>query len=362
MRRRILFLSGALASMTLASGLAAQPAQEYDSPFHLSGSTITLQIENDFFTGPSNKDRHYSSGLRLNWLSPPIKSTPGWLTDFTDLSEGALAFLDSRQAGPVRRRIGISVGQSLYTPQDKGAVLPPANDRPYAAWLYAGFSLQTIRYDANKDVPDPIRQDTWELALGIVGPAALGRQTQNGFHALIGAPKAHGWDSQLHNEPGVNLTYERRWRLGRMKLFDEPIKLRFDMVPMAGFTVGNVNTYAAVGGLVRLGENLGNDFGPPRIRPSLPGSESIDLESGFGWYVFAGVNGEAVLRNITLDGNTFRHSPSVDKKPFVGDLTAGLTLFIGSSRLSYTYVLRSKEFDGQKGLDQYGAVTFTQRF
>jgi hypothetical protein len=179
---------------------------------------------------------------------------------------------------------------------------------------------------------------------------------------LIGAPKAHGWDHQLHNELGVNLTYERRWRLGRMQLVNEPFKLRFDLVPMAGFTVGNVNTYAAAGGIVRIGQDLGNDFGPPRIRPSLPGSESIEPEDNFGWYLFAGANGEAVLRNITLDGNTFRHSPSVDKKPLVGDLTAGLALFFGRSRLSYTYVVRSKEFDGQKHFDQYGAITFTPRF
>ncbi|MEO8559378.1 MAG: lipid A deacylase LpxR family protein, partial [Rhodospirillales bacterium] len=358
MRRTALSIIAALSAVALAGNVAAQPAPESNNPFRLDGSTLTLQIENDFFTGPTNnKDRHYSSGLRLNWLSPPIGGTPQWLRDFTDSSETALGFLDSRQAGPVRRRLGISVGQSIYTPQDKDAVVPLPNDRPYAAWLYLGVSLQTIRYDGSKGAPDPIRQDIWELDVGMIGPAALGEQTQNGFHALIGSPKSRGWDHQLHNELGVNLTYERRWRLGRLKLIDAPIKLRFDMVPTVGFSVGNVNTYAAAGGIFRLGENLGNDFGPPRIRPSLPGSESIDPESGFGWYVFAGANGEAVLRNITLDGN--RHSPNVDKKLFVGDLTAGLAIFIGGSRLSYTYVVRSKEFDGQKGVDQYGAITFT---
>jgi hypothetical protein len=356
----LLALFGAAAQ---TCGAIAEPAPEADSVFRLPGSTITLQIENDYFTGPStNRDRHYSSGLRLNWLSPPVSGTPQWLNEFTDISESVLGFLDSRQAGAVRRRVGISVGQSIYTPEDKQATVPSPDDRPYAGWLYAGFSLQTIRYDTSKTDPDPIRQDTWELAVGIIGPAALGRQTQNGFHALIGSPASNGWSHQLHNEPGVNLTYERRWRLGRMQLINEPFKLRFDMVPMAGFTVGNVNTYAAAGGMIRIGENLGNDFGPPRIRPSLPGSESIELESNFGWYVFAGINGEAVLRNITLDGNTFRDSPSVDKKPLVGDVTAGLALFIGNSRLAYTYVLRTKEFDGQKHADRYGAITFTHKF
>ncbi len=353
---------GALSlAMLTATSAIAQPAPEVANPFHLSGSTFSLQVENDFFT-PFNKDRHYSSGLRANWLSPPVDGTPQWLRDFTDVSESALGFLDARQSGTVRRRIGISIGQSIYTPQDKLASNPPADDRPYAAWLYAGFSLQTIRFDSSKEVPDAIRQDTWELDVGVVGPWALGRQTQNGFHVLIGDDKSNGWNYQIKNEPGVNLTFERRWRVGRFKLIDDPIKLRVDIVPSVGFTVGNINTYAATGGLVRIGENLGNDFGPPRIRPSLPGSESIDPESGFGWYLFAGLNGEAVLRNITLDGNTFRDSRSVNKKPFVGDLTAGFAVFVGSSRLAYTYVVRTKEFDGQNKIDQYGALTFTKQF
>ncbi len=358
---RTLIVAAALA--LAATAAQAQPAPEVSNPFQLHGSTFSLQIENDFFTGPNNnKDRHYSSGLRANWLSPPVSGTPEWLRGFTDVSESALSFLDSRAAGPVRRRIGLSIGQSIYTPQDKAAVDPSPSDRPYAAWLYAGFSLQTIRFDASKIVPDAIRQDTWELDVGVVGPAALGRQVQNSFHVFIGDEQSRGWSHQLKNEPGVNLTFERRWRVGRLKLIDSPLKLRFDAVPMIGFTVGNVNTYAAVGGIVRIGMNLGNDFGPPRIRPSLPGSDSIDPEGNFGWYVFAGAEGQGVLRNITLDGNTFRNSPSVDKKPFVGDLTAGLAIFVGGSRLAYTYVIRSKEFSGQKGIDQYGALTFTQRF
>jgi hypothetical protein len=351
-----------LALSLLALAAQAQPAPEVANPFQLSGSTFTLQVENDYFTGPLNRDRHYSSGLRANWLSPPISSTPQWLRDFTDLSESALAFTDSRQAGTARRRFGISIGQSIYTPQDKAATQLLPNDRPYAGWLYVGFSLQTTRFDTSKQVPDAIRLDTWELDIGMIGPAALGRQVQNSFHTFIGDDESLGWSHQLHNEPGINLTFERRWRVGRLRLFDEPFKLRFDTVPMVGFTLGNVNTYASAGGIVRIGENLGNDFGPPRIRPSLPGSESIDPESNFGWYLFAGADGEAVLRNITLDGNTFRDSPSVDKKPFVGNLTAGLAVFVGNSRLAYTYVIRTKEFYGQKGRDQYGALTFTQRF
>lgn len=358
-------LASALAAVLLLGALSARAQDRQDELAGAwDGGVLTIQIENDWFGGPLNRDRHYSTGLRLNWMSPNLYDAPQSLRDFTDTPEYLLAFLDGRKAGQVKRRYGISLGQSLYTPENKQARQLLKDERPYAAWLYLGFSLQTIRYDAEKPdrQQDAIRQDTWQLDVGMVGPAALGRQVQNNFHKLIGVDKSYGWDNQLKNEPGVNLTFERKWRIGRAVLFDEPVKLRSDVVPMAGVSVGNVNTYAAAGAIVRLGQDLGNDFGPPRIRPSLPGSETFDLEDPFGWYIFAGVEGSAVARNIALDGNTFRDSHSVDKKIFVADFMAGAAVFIGRTRLAYTHVLRTKEYKGQKGMDQYGALTFSVGF
>jgi len=356
-------LALALATLVTAAQAHAQ-SRESDLAGAWDGGVLTIQTENDWFAGPFNKDRHYSTGLRANWMSPTLYDAPQWLRDFTDLPEMLLGFLDPRHAGQVRRRYGISVGQSLYTPEDKQATALVKDDRPYAAWLYLGLSLQTIRYDGSKGEKeqDAIRQDTWQLDVGVVGPAALGKQVQNNFHELINAPKSQGWDNQLHNEPGINLTFERKWRIGRARLFDEPLKLRSDVIPMVGLSLGNVNTYAAAGAVVRIGQDLGNDFGPPRIRPSLPGSETFDLEDPFGWYLFAGVEGSAVARNIALDGNTFRDSHSVDKNIFVADFMAGAAIFLGRTRLAYTHVVRTKEYKGQKGWDQYGALTFSVGF
>ena len=52
-----------------------------------------------------------------------------------------------------------------------------------------------------------------ELDFGIVGPGALGKQVQNDFHQFIGVPEAKGWSSQLQQEFGAVLSYERPWRL-----------------------------------------------------------------------------------------------------------------------------------------------------
>src|SRR5690606_30937471 len=115
----------------------------------------------------------------------------------------------------------------------------------------------------------------------------------------------------------------------------------------------------------RIGQELDSDFGPPRIRPGLPGSEAFrpdgprirpglpgseafTPDGGFAWYLFAGAEGQVVLRNIFLDGNTFQDSHSVDRRVLVGDLQAGFALIYESWRLTYTHVLRTPEFEEQK--------------
>ena len=157
------------------------------------------------------------------------------------------------------------------------------------------------------------------------------------------------------------LSYERTWR---SLYVAAPLGIGFDLSPYVGATVGNVLTQASAGATMRLGFDLPVDYGPPRIRPSIPGSDFFIPTSGFGWYFFASVEGRAVARNIFLDGNTFEDSPHVTKNPLVGDLQLGVAMTISGARLAYTHVFRTKEFEGQKGgdLSQYGALSLSLRF
>lgn len=197
-----------------------------------------------------------------------------------------------------------------------------------------------------------------ELDFGIVGPYALGRQVQNGVHELINTAKSNGWGNQLDNEPGIMLIGERRWRSEPMR----PFGLELDVIPHIGGSLGNVMTYAGAGTMVRFGQSLDVDFGPPMIRPSLSGLAAVDKPVGFAWYLFAGAQGRAVARDIFLDGNTFSDSHSVDKKTFVGDFQIGAAIAIDNARLAVTQVFRTREFKGQRQPDRFGAVSLSVRF
>jgi lipid A 3-O-deacylase len=73
-----------------------------------------------------------------------------------------------------------------------------------------------------------------------------------------------------------------------------------DMMPSAGLALGNTHSYGSVAATFRFGNRMANDFGPPRIRPSVAGSEYYEPrpDERLGAYMFVSVGGRAVARNI----------------------------------------------------------------
>jgi hypothetical protein len=159
------------------------------------------------------------------------------------------------------------------------------------------------------------------------------------------------------------LTYERKWR------FEQSLMGNFgiDAIPELGATGGNIFTYAETGGLLRLGQNLKADYGVSHIRPSLSGTDWFDkteMATPLGWYLFGGLQGRAVARNIFLDGNTFSNSPSVEKRTLVADFVGGASVFWRDDiRLDFTYTERTKEFYGPYATqDKFGGFNLAFLF
>ena len=316
----------------------AQEQEERERTYEDPRPIISLQFENDTV---AQTDRYYTNGWRLSYLTPEttmpwwINEAARWLPLFA--SEG-------------NKRLVYSLGQNIFTPADISTRDPDDDDRPYAGFLYGSIGLVS---------DSGTRLDNLELTFGIIGPYALARETQKLVHDVIGAEDPKGWDKQLHTEPAIMLTYERKWRA----LWEfRPGGFGVDVSPAIGGSVGNVYTQAASSLTFRFGQDLPADYGPPLIRPSLPGSDFFIPSQTFGWYVFAGLGGRAVAHSIFLDGNTFRDSPRVERKALVGDLQFGLAITIEDVRIAYTHVFRTKEFSGQDGLGEFGALTMSFRF
>jgi lipid A 3-O-deacylase len=278
-------------------------------------------------------DRHYTNGIYFSWTSEAQAETKSFARHLMLPGSGEW-------------RSGFFLGHAIFTPENLTAFTPPANDRPYAGWLFGGGRL-------TRDSGAVL--DKVEITLGVVGPAALGSDVQKFWHAAFVPSAAHpnGWHAQLCDEPGAVLSSQRIWRMPLMRK-----GLEAELLPEINLSAGNVYDYAGAGAMLRLGQNLIADWGPPRIAPAQQGSDFQTVDR-FAWYIFAGGEARAVARNLFLDGNSFHAGPGVAKEPVVGDINAGAALLFPHARVMASYTHRTAEFRNQKGDDELGSLTLS---
>ena len=325
-------------SLGILLALAAVPANAAP-PADPSG-IFTIQVENDAVsTFKGTSDQYYSSGLRLGYTTG-TERVPGFLADF-----GRAVWGDGVQ------RISIDVAQSIFTPRNTQTRTPDPRDRPYAGYLRASAALLHDTDDARSIIG---------VSLGVVGPSALGQVVQNGFHSIQGDTPNLGWRAQLKDEPAIEVLLEQTYRLPITRFGG----LEVDALPSLTAGVGTVRDYVQAGVSLRLGQGLASDFGAPRIRPGLSGGDAYTPTRPFAWYVFAGADGQAVARDLFLDGSTFRDkSPHVTKRFFLGEMQTGLAVMAYGVRLTYTHVFQTPSFDRQKsGLFNFGSLALSARF
>ena len=293
---------------------------------------FSITEENDLFVYPKT-DKHYTQGLHIGLLWPdevaPWPMRPrAWLPDF-GLANAV-------------HKYGLRVGQDMYTPINMTVVPPDPTDRPYAGWLFLGF-IRDDRGTVGNGIPT---RDHLEIDLGAVGPASLVSDTQIWWHKLIGSEKPLGWPYEIRNEVGFLINFDRQ-----LKIWDSGTGQYFQaqLLPDAGFNLGNIQTSLRLGTEMRLGHNIPDEFA--RVPQSV-----------FGWYVFGSVDGRVVGYNEFLDGNAFQSSRSVAKEPAVLEAHGGLVLVLKHTQISYTYNYLSKEFKTQDKYDAYGSVSLTQAF
>jgi hypothetical protein len=320
---------------------------------------FSFYLENDLF---SNTDRNYTSGLKGTWISPNLadfdqpKCVPDWISWVEQRIRSGLELRFNTEA--TERNFVATLGQEIYTPRDPARSDPIPDDRPYAGWLYLGLG-----YNERRGQPTGRwgRLDSFELRLGVVGPLALGKQSQDVIHDIRGFSKFQGWHNQLKNEPGVQVIREvkHKYRFGGGD--------SADVIAHYGGSLGNIAIYANTGVEFRYGSRLPNDFGSSPMRPAGNNTSPGALGKG-GWgqdfraHVFAALDVRAVARDIFLDGNTFTDGPRIHRRPFVGDLAIGIAGYTQGWKLSYARVFRSREFDGQDRNHSYGAFTASTVF
>jgi lipid A 3-O-deacylase len=283
--------------------------------------SVVVQIDNDAVAGT---DRGYTGGATLTWVSGDLTETerPWWLRR-----------LPGGGSAASRASVYLMLGQGIYTPDDTRRSDLLLHDRPYGGLLLLSIGTP-IRYARH--------EDAFEVALGIVGPASQAEGVQRLIHELLDDPVPGGWHHQLANEPIVQLSAERRWTGLKARV---PQGFGADVIPHFGGGAGNLAIYSSAGMHARVGWNLPDDFGPGSIRPG--GRRWGTNESGgdrLTVQLYGGVDGKLVLRDLLLEGNTFRDSHRVVANRWVADAAAGMELSTGRITVAYEQVYGTRKF------------------
>ena len=259
---------------------------------------ITLTTENDFYA-PKNKDRNYSNGAQITY------STEG---------------------------VDWKVIHNLYTPQDIEQKELIENDRPYAALL--ALSRDRI-------VDDGVNRRLFGITAGVIGPSACGEEVQTQVHKVVGTRTPLGWDNQLSDEPVLNFRYEQ----------DKYLSSEYFVIGRGyRLDAGNLLTAASFHIPFRFGYNAGQYREKRVIIEGLGHKDwSFGVEADFA-VKFIG-------RDLTLDGNTFRDSHSVEKENVYGEASYGFFAQKNDFSIGVKQVARTEQFEEQQGAQMFGIIS-----
>ena len=329
-------------NVLIPAALALVPIAARATPPQDPNAIFTIQGENDAVsTLKGTSDQYYTSGERLAFTTGT--DDYGVAHPIQDLGHFIW--------GEGVQRVEIDLSQSIFTPHDTQISPPNPDDRPYSADLIAGFHLLTDKDTSRSFVG---------FDVGVLGPYAQGEEVQNGFHNVIGDTPNKGWDYQLPNSPVFQVDAGRIWRLPIVEMYG----ISADALPQAAGVAGSLRDEAMLGGQLRLGQGLDADYGVSRIEPGMNGFDAYVRRRPVTWYVFGGVDGQAVAFDETIDGSTFRNpSPHADRIWDVGEIEAGAAVIYRGVKLSYSQTWQTQEFTGARsGLFNFGSAALSFKF
>jgi lipid A 3-O-deacylase len=311
-----------------------------------NGGALTITVENDVFT---DSDNNYTNGIGIAWVSGAVDPDGN---HFGDRWARFWAFLPFVADEGYTTYVSWSLAQEMNTPDDIDDPNPSPDDQPYSGILYIDSTLYARKRDWTH---------AWQLKLGIVGPASQADVTQREFHDLIGADEPMGWNTQIPNEPVVNLTYTVAQLAAAGPAFGTA---QWRIVPVASAGVGNYFTGVGLGTYGEIGWNLVDALGVSALRSGLNAASIIGVTPQDHWSLsfFGGVGAYGVLHYLPLDGTLFRGSRSVDAEPVIGLGSFGVCVRRNRFTLSFAHTYFTDTFATQKQRMDFGSASLSWTF
>jgi len=320
--------------------------KEVEPPPSFLGA-ISALFDNDSFSGNDNR---YTSGLAFAWTSAAAETYSKRHPHRKIVN--AFSFLPTVGTRGYRNYLQFVVGMEMYTATDIRLPDPPPDDHPYGGILYLDSTIMSRTSKANHQLT---------LRLGFVGPASGASEVQRWIHEIIGSPVPEGWDTQLKNEPIINLYYQYSRRIVRSA---PPDRGGVDISCNGGAGLGNYYIGANVGFTGSVGYRLPDSYG---VTPLMGGAESMvglpPPGKKFCIYGFIAAQAFGVARWLPTDGNTFVDSRSGDRDDWFASASAGIVVGFSRVLLSYRYHgiagLTDPENFKTQNRDDFGTIILT---
>ena len=170
-------------------------------------SSLFRIYEDDDFINIRGKgtDDAYTNGTRLDYFYMPRKR-PDWFID-NAIPRAGDSSVDA---------YGWGLMQLMYTPDDLTSTAYQPDDYPWSGALIATHTVYSYNPTRKYDFQT-------ELVMGVLGPAALTKETQTLVHNLIHYIKPMGWSHQFRDYPMLNVNFTTEKQLAAEGSFVEVI-------------------------------------------------------------------------------------------------------------------------------------------
>ena len=253
--------------------------------------------------------------------------------------------------------LGFELGQKMFTPESgsianyEGVDNTSLIDRPFAAYLYIGSTLNLLYKD----------ESSLKLSaqIGVVGPVALGKQLQDFVHNTFGFYPPSGWQYQIDNDPELNLSTEYRRLLARTSSFDVSLD--------AYGNLGNGFSGAGLGPVFRLG-NFNQLFNSITTQSTVThNTATAPLHKNEIFFYYKPMF-NYVAYDATIQGSLFEKKSAnskeitLDKEPFVLTNQFGVAFTANRFEFDIAAIFQSKTDKEMTLSEQWGTITGLYRF
>ena len=268
-------------------------------------SYFRFLYDNDYFT---KTDEYYTQGFTLEYVHPSLKYFPV-----------SRLLIKARNSDP---QYGISINHIVYTPTNTESDAIIYGDRPFAA----AISIKTFLTSSDSITGQHISS---ALSVGVMGPAAQGKEMQTTLHRWLKNELPKGWQNQIQNDVIINyqLNYEK-------KLFSAG-----DFFLLNGAAEARIGTLddKVSGGFNFIAGHFNNPYHPSNNKKKIQ------------YYVYGQSRIGIVAYDATLQGGLFNRSSAyiissgdISRVTFQAD--AGIIVNFRHLYLSYTQSYLTKEF------------------